>query len=82
MSEADIQRMADHLAHPADLAWHHKQRWIERMTELRQAVRDAPNEEARALARQAVRDHYGERDNVEATRAAMMSAVATKRLSG
>ena len=25
-----IQRLADRLADPADMAWHHKQHWIER----------------------------------------------------
>lgn len=73
-----IRRTAEHLAHPADMAWHHKQRWIERMTELRRAVRDAPDEETRAQAKQAVLDHYGERTDAEPTRAAMMRAVAAK----
>ncbi len=73
-----VQTMANHLAHPADMAWHHKQRWIERMTELRQGVRDASDEEARARAKQAVLDHYHERGNVKPTRAAMMRAAAAK----
>lgn len=78
MSEADIQRMADHLAHPADMAWHHKEHWAQRAVELRSMARDAPDEEARARAEQAVQDHYAERGNVEPTRAAMMHAVAAK----
>lgn len=71
-----IRRTAEHLAHPADMTWHHKQRWIERMTELRQAAREAPDDEARAQAKQAVSDHYREQTNVEPTREAMMRAVA------
>ena len=74
MSEANVQRMAD----PADLAWHHKERWSQRMAELRRAAHDAPDEEARARAKQAMQDHYAERGNVEPTRAAMMRAVAAK----
>lgn len=71
-----VQRMADHLAHPADMAWHHKQRWIERLAELRRAVRDASDGEARARAKQAMLNHYTVQTDVEPTRIAMMCAAA------
>ena len=78
MSDDNIRRMARLLADPADMAWHHKEEWAQRMAELRRAVHDAPDEEARARAEQAMQDHYAERGNVEPTRAAMMRAVAAK----
>ncbi|WP_157134735.1 hypothetical protein [Sphingomonas sp. PAMC 26605] len=65
MSESSLDRTIDGI--DRHLSYLHKERWALEHAQLRDAARNATGEE-QARAKQAVRDHYAERNHPETSR--------------
>lgn len=60
----------------AHLAYLHKERWAQRAAELREEEVQAEDDEAKARARQALRNHYDDMHRPETSRDALIAQAA------